>query len=112
MFRPWRMIHATLVVLLAASISAKVHAAQSEKSTGTASSREEQARTEAAKDAADAARQLLLAMDVDKTGKISREEWMKFMEAEFDRLDTKHTGELDLKELTRSRVRVRPYVGK
>jgi len=30
--------------------------------------------------------QLLLLMDTDKNGKISKEEWMKFMEAEFDRL--------------------------
>ena len=33
-------------------------------------------------------KQLLLLMDTDKNGKISKEEWMKFMEAEFDRLDT------------------------
>ena len=34
------------------------------------------------------------------------------MEAEFDRLDTKHDGELDVQELTQSRVRYRPAVGK
>ena len=33
------------------------------------------------------AKELLLLMDTDKTGKISKQEWMKFMEAEFDRLD-------------------------
>ena len=32
------------------------------------------------------------------------------MEAEFDRLDTKHDGELDAKELAKPRLR--PYVGK
>jgi len=37
---------------------------------------------------------------------------MKFMEAEFDRLDADHKGQLDVKELTQSRVRVRPSVGK
>jgi hypothetical protein len=69
---------------------------------------------EAAKLAAatEAAKQLLLAMDTDKTGKVSKEERMKFMEAEFDRLDTDHKGQLDVKELTQSRVRVRPFVGK
>jgi hypothetical protein len=28
-------------------------------------------------------KELLLLMDTDKTGKISKQEWMKFMEAEF-----------------------------
>ncbi len=51
-------------------------------------------------------------MDTDKNGKISKAEWMKFMEQEFDRLDTNHNGELDVKELTQSRMRVRPAVGK
>jgi hypothetical protein len=37
---------------------------------------------------------------------------MKFMEAEFDRLDTDHKGQLDVKELMQSRMRVRPFVGK
>jgi EF hand domain-containing protein len=62
--------------------------------------------------ATEAAKELLLAMDTNKSGKISEEEWMKFMEAEFDRLDTDHKGQLDVKELTPSRVRVRPFVGK
>ena len=62
--------------------------------------------------ATDAAKQLLLLMDTNKSGKVSREEWMKFMEGEFDRLDTDHKGQLDVKELTQSRVRVRPPVGK
>jgi Ca2+-binding EF-hand superfamily protein len=52
-------------------------------------------------------------MDKDKSGKISKQEWMKFMEAEFDRLDADHKGQLDVKELIQSQMRVRPaYVGK
>lgn len=62
--------------------------------------------------ATEAARQLLLAMDTNKSGKVSKEEWMKFMEAEFDRLDTDHKGQLDVKELTQSRIQVPPSVGK
>ena len=62
--------------------------------------------------ATEAATQLSLAMDTNKSGRVSREEWMKFMEAEFDRLDTDHKGQLDVKELTQSRMRVRPHVGK
>jgi hypothetical protein len=50
--------------------------------------------------------QLLLLMDTDKNGKISKQEWMKFMEAEFDRLDKGKKGQLDVKELTQSRLRV------
>ena len=50
-------------------------------------------------------KQLLLLMDTDKNGKISKDEYMKFMEAEFNRLDTNHNGELDVKELTASKLR-------
>jgi hypothetical protein len=32
-------------------------------------------------------RQWLLLMDTNENGKISKQEWTKFMEAEFDRLD-------------------------
>ena len=35
-----------------------------------------------------------------------KEEWMKFMEAEFDRLDKDKKGQLDVKELTQSKLRV------
>jgi hypothetical protein len=50
--------------------------------------------------------QLLLLMDTDKSGKISKQEWMKFMEAEFDRLDKDKRGQLDAKELEQSKLRV------
>jgi hypothetical protein len=50
--------------------------------------------------------ELLLLMDTDKNGKISKQEWMKFMEAEFDRLDKDKGGELTPKELELSKVRV------
>lgn len=53
------------------------------------------------------AKKLLLLMDKDKSGKVSKEEFMSFMEAEFERMDINHDGELDVKELTDSRVQVR-----
>ena len=56
-------------------------------------------------------KQLLLLMDTDKNGKISKEEWMKFMEAEFDRLDKDKSGDLDAKDLTQSKLRVSHFVG-
>ncbi len=51
-------------------------------------------------------KRMLLLMDTDKNGKISKEEWMKFMEAEFDRLDRDKKGQLEAKELEQSRLRV------
>ena len=48
-------------------------------------------------------KQLLLVMDADKkNGKISKQEWMKFMEAEFDRLDIEKKGEIDQMEIRQS----------
>jgi len=53
------------------------------------------------------ARELLKLMDTDKNGKVSRQEFMRFMEAEFDRLDVDHNGELSVQELSRF-----PYGGR
>jgi Ca2+-binding EF-hand superfamily protein len=52
-------------------------------------------------------KQLLLLMDIDKNGKISKQEFMTFMEAEFQKLDKNKDGELDVKELTRSEIQSR-----
>jgi hypothetical protein len=61
----------------------------------------------------DEVKQLLLLMDTDKNGKISKQEFMGFMEAEFDRLDKDKSGELDPKELVQSQIKAsRPAVGK
>jgi len=48
-------------------------------------------------------RELVALMDADKNGKISKQEWMRFMAAEFDRLDQDKKGQLDPKELLRWR---------
>ena len=50
------------------------------------------------------AKQLLLLMDRDQNGKVSKQEFMSFMEAEFQRLDINKDGELDVKELVQSRI--------
>ena len=59
-------------------------------------------------------KQLLLLMDTNQNGKISKREYLTFMEKEFDRLDINHNGELDPKELTQSKLRVTHFsaVGK
>jgi Ca2+-binding EF-hand superfamily protein len=52
-------------------------------------------------------RELLLLMDADHNGKISKHEWMSFMEAEFNKLDKDGNGELDAKELQHSTLSAR-----
>ena len=53
------------------------------------------------------AKKMLLLMDTDKNGNVSKKEFMSFMEAEFERLDINKDGELDVKELIQARVPVR-----
>lgn len=55
-------------------------------------------------------KQLLLLMDEDKNGKVSKKEFMHFMEGEFERLDINKDGELDVKELMQLRVMPRSSV--
>lgn len=50
-------------------------------------------------------RQLVCLMDTDRNGKVSKQEVLKFMEAELDRLDANRNGELDVNELRQSRIR-------
>ena len=50
------------------------------------------------------AKRLLLLMDRDQSGKVSRQEFMRFMEAEFERMDINKDGELDVRELTGFRL--------
>lgn len=54
-------------------------------------------------------KQLLLLMNQDKDGKVSKQEFMSFMEAEFDRLDKKKEGKLDVKELTQPQAGTRGF---
>jgi Ca2+-binding EF-hand superfamily protein len=52
-------------------------------------------------------KELLLLMDADGNGKISKKEWMSFMEAEFNKLDKDGNGELDQQELLEARLSAR-----
>jgi Ca2+-binding EF-hand superfamily protein len=51
-------------------------------------------------------KELLLLLDTDKNGRISKQEWMNFMEAEFNKLDKDGNGELDPNELMQSKLSV------
>lgn len=59
----------------------------------------------------DEVKKLLLFMDTDKDGKVSKQTFIKFMEEEFERLDKNKIGELDAKELNRSTPHAK-HVGK
>lgn len=49
-------------------------------------------------------KELLLLMDSDRDGRISKQEWMKFMAMEFDRFDKEKKGELNQEGLRQSTV--------
>lgn len=57
-------------------------------------------------------KQLLLLLDANTQGKISKQQYMKFMEAEFERLDKHKTGELDVKQIAHSDLSASRYAGK
>jgi hypothetical protein len=54
-------------------------------------------------------KRLMLLIDPNEKGKITKQAWMKFMEAEFDRLDKDKSGELDAKELAQSRLQASSF---
>lgn len=61
----------------------------------------------------DEVKQLLLLMDTDSKGKVSKQQYMKFMEAEFERLDKDKKGELDVKALAKPTLTANShFVGK
>ncbi len=49
-------------------------------------------------------RQILLQMNSGKDGKVSKQEFMTFMEKQFDLLDQKKEGKIDVKELRKQPV--------
>jgi hypothetical protein len=57
-------------------------------------------------------KQLLLIMESDGNGMISKQEYMKFMEAEFARLDKSQQGKLSARELNQTTLTASRNLGK
>ncbi len=55
--------------------------------------------------AQDATAQLVILMDQDEAGTVSKADFLKFMAAEFDRLDTNRTGVLNVDQLRQAEQR-------
>ena len=84
---------------LAASAAAVKTAIAQEKGQQDETRREKNLETGEAE-----AKRMLLLMDRDKNGKVSKQEFMAFMQAEFERMDINNDGELDVRELTQFHV--------
>jgi EF hand len=104
--RSWR-VSLAIVALLATGVTIGPSVAQKSTPDNSASLSSREKRVAAGEAYA---KQLLLLMDTDKSGKVSKKEFMDFMSAEFDHLDTSKDGQLDVAELTR--LQPRPYLGK
>jgi Ca2+-binding EF-hand superfamily protein len=60
----------------------------------------------------DNVKQLLLLMDTDKNGMVSQQDYMRFMEAEFRRLDKSNQGQLNARQLNQSNLSAPRFAGK
>ena len=55
-------------------------------------------------------KRLLLLMDADNDGMVSKTEFMNYMSAEFDNLDVNKAGKLDITELKKLNI-TQPHTG-
>jgi hypothetical protein len=60
----------------------------------------------------DDVRHLLQLVDSNPKGMVTKQEYMKFMEAEFDRLDRERKGELDARKLVQVNLSAIHSIGK
>jgi hypothetical protein len=58
--------------------------------------------------ATDDVKEILLLMNTDTNGKITPEEWIRFMAAEFDRFDPARKAAIDPKKITPVKEQARP----
>jgi Ca2+-binding EF-hand superfamily protein len=101
----WKVIFGVAVVLTVAAVVPTAITAQNSSPNAPVKEKKIAAGEQEAK-------KLLLLMDKDQNGKVSKQEFMSFMEAEFDRLDKDKNGELDVKELTQSQLRTRQAISR
>jgi len=102
---------AAALFTFAATAGARVAAAQSAQSAPAAQAPAPTPASPAVVAATPEAIKLLKIMDANGDGKISHEEFMAFMEAEFKRLDLDNDGSLNLKELEKSQLAVAHHGG-
>ncbi len=107
----WKIVLVIWVIAALLAVGAMVGTAAAQKGNPTPPPSEKMSAVRAREAAA---KQLLLLMDRNKDGKVSKQEWMSFMEEEFDRLDTDKDGYVDAKDLEKSQLRLVPLskVGK
>lgn len=104
------LIHLTLLLAAAVATAPAQAGSSNSAATSTSAAASTPAPAEDQHVAADAAtKRLLTLMDTDKSGKVSKQEFLSYMESEFDRLDTNKDGELDVAELTK--LHMKPGVG-
>src|ERR1700689_4845688 len=101
-----KVILVVLAVVAMVAVETTVETAMAQNAAATPDSKQKQKNLSAGEVEA---KRLLLLMDRDQSGKVSRQEFMSFMEEEFQRLDVNKDGELDVQELTQSRLT--PHVG-
>jgi hypothetical protein len=90
-FKRWTML---LVILAVTALFAMVGTTIAAQKVATPKAQDNVALGEAE------VKKMLPLMDKDKDGTVSKQDFMNFMEAEFDRLDNTKEGKLDVKKLT------------
>lgn len=99
--------HTILAALAAAALiagGARVETARAQTTASPASAPDSKQKEKNVVAGEVEAKRLLLLMDHDQSGKVSHKEFIDFMEEEFKKLDINKDGELDVQELTRTRL--------
>jgi hypothetical protein len=104
-----RIVITTAIVTLFGAVAARIEsasAAQNPEAQAQSSAADKNAKVNEKRvsEGEAYAKQLLMLMDRDQNGKVSHAEFTNFMEAEFQMLDVNKDGELDVKELTKTRL--------
>jgi len=94
----------TILTALAAGFVTRVNFAKAQNTPAPAAAADPKQKDKNVAAGEVEAKRLLLLMDRDASGKVSHREFMDFMEEEFQKLDVNKDGELDVAELTRTRL--------